>query len=154
MWSNDASRLDAEDLDTGAIGTGAIENGAIENRAVGNGAADSPVPGKGALFEPSSARSRSGTIAVTTTPQGLPTSIRIDDAALDRDPAVLGTEILRLCQQAAMAAGIRWREELLAAGVERDVVESMKLPKPDDLARAEYYDDATSEAPSSWLRRA
>lgn len=108
----------------------------------------------GAMFTPSSARSRSGAIAVVTTPQGLPTAIAIDDSALAKDPAVLGTEILNLCRQSAMAAGIRWREELLAAGVERSVVESMKLPTPDDLARAEQVDDTESDAPASWLRRA
>ncbi|WP_232017071.1 hypothetical protein [Gordonia insulae] len=100
----------------------------------------------------STARSRSGSLAVVTTQQGLPVSVRIDNSALAKDPAVLAGEILRLCQQSAMAAGIRLREQLIDSGVGRDVVDAMKLPRSDDLARAEQLDDHDLDAPSSWLR--
>ncbi|MFC4745569.1 hypothetical protein [Gordonia hankookensis] len=100
----------------------------------------------------SSARSRSGAVSVVTTPQGLPMSVRIDNSALSKEPTVLAGEILRLCQQSAMAAGIRLREQLVASGVARDVVDAMKLPRPDDLARAEQLDDRDHDAPASWLR--
>ncbi|MXP20562.1 hypothetical protein GIY30_04210 [Gordonia sp. HNM0687] len=100
----------------------------------------------------SSARSRSGSLAVVTTPQGLPVSVRIDQSALGKEPAALADEILRLCRQSAMAAGIRLREQLIASGVERDVVDAMKLPRADDLARAEQLDDRDLDAPASWLR--
>ncbi len=100
----------------------------------------------------STARSRSGAIAVTTTSQGLPVSIRLDNSALAKDPSVLAGEILRLCRQSAMAAGIRLREQLIASGAARDAVDAMKLPRPDDLARAEQLDDHDGGAPTSWLR--
>lgn len=100
----------------------------------------------------SSARSRSGSLAVVTTPQGLPVSVRIDQSALGKEPAVLADEILRLCRQSAMAAGIRLRDQLIASGVQRDVVDAMRLPRADDLARAEQHDDHDLDAPASWLR--
>lgn len=106
-----------------------------------------------ALHQSAHARSRSGALAVTTTYQGLPLSVRIEPSTLDKDPAVLAGEILRLCKQSAMSAGIRLREDLLASGMARDLIEQMHLPTPDDLARAEYQDDADADAPASWLRR-
>ncbi|MYR08827.1 hypothetical protein GTV32_22040 [Gordonia sp. SID5947] len=100
----------------------------------------------------SSARSRSGAISVVTTPQGLPMSVRLDQSALSKESATLAGEILRLCQQSATAAGIRLREHLVASGVARDVVDAMKLPRPDDLARAEQLDDRGDDVGVSWLR--
>nr|WP_051997885.1 hypothetical protein [Gordonia otitidis] len=102
----------------------------------------------------SSARSRSGGISVVTTPQGLPTRVRIERSQLTKQPQALADEILRVCRQSAMAAGIRWREELLDAGAPRDVVDAMGLPTAEDLARVEYRDDEHDDAPASWLRRA
>ncbi|GAB19919.1 hypothetical protein GOEFS_096_00960 [Gordonia effusa NBRC 100432] len=90
---------------------------------------------------PSRARSRSGTIAVTTTPAGLPTSITIDDAELRRDPDRLAAQILALCRQAALAAGIRLREELSRNGFGADSLASTGLPTVDDLAAAERAAD-------------
>lgn len=98
------------------------------------------------------AASRTGGLSVVTTEQGLPTSVRIEPAELHKDPAVLAAEILRLCRQAAMHAGVARREELRAAGVGADIIEQMNLPRPDDLARAEYEDDAAAGAPGSWMR--
>lgn len=98
------------------------------------------------------ATSRTGTISVVTTDQGLPTSVRLDSAELRKDPAVLAAEVLRLCQQAAMHAGVARRAELEAQGVSNDIIDSMKLPRADDLARAEYEDDAGAGAPGSWMR--
>ncbi|WP_157226431.1 hypothetical protein [Gordonia soli] len=106
-----------------------------------------------AAFRGSQASSRSGGITVTTTAQGLPTHIRLDRSQLDKDPAVLGAEIFRLCRQSAMAAGIALRDQLVASGVTRDVVDAMRLPTADDLARAEQLDDHEVDAPTSWLRR-
>ena len=98
------------------------------------------------------ATSRTGTITVVTTDQGLPTAVRLEPAELRKDPSVLAAEVLRLCQQAAMHAGVARREELKARGVSPDIIDQMKLPKADDLARAEYQDDADASAPSSWMR--
>ena len=106
-----------------------------------------------AAFQMSSARSRSGAISVVTTPQGLPTHIRIERSQLEKRPDLLADEILRLCRQSAMAAGIRWRDELLEAGATRDVVDALGLPTTDDLSRAEQFDDEHDVTPASWLRR-
>jgi hypothetical protein len=98
------------------------------------------------------ATSRTGNIAVVTTDQGLPTSVRIEPTELRKDPAVLAAEVLRLCRQAAMNAGVARREELRAGGVSNEIIDSMNLPRPDDLARAEYEDDTAAGAPGSWMR--
>ena len=98
------------------------------------------------------ATSRTGNIAVLTTDQGLPTSVRIEPAELRKDPALLAAEVLRLCQQAAMKAGVARRDELRAGGVSNEIIDAMNLPRPDDLARAEYEDDAVAGAPGSWMR--
>ncbi len=68
-------------------------------------------------------------------------------------PELLAADILRLCKQAAMSAGIRLRENLLAAGIDRDLVNEMKLPRPEDLSAAEERDDEEADAMTSWLRR-
>jgi hypothetical protein len=98
------------------------------------------------------ATSRTGTITVVTTDQGLPTQVRLEPTELRKDPSVLAAEVLRLCQQAAMRVAVARREELKAGGVSTDIIDQMKLPTADDLARAEYRDDADASAPSSWLR--
>ncbi|MGW0039061.1 hypothetical protein [Gordonia sp. NPDC003376] len=100
----------------------------------------------------SAARSRSGRLSVITTGQGLPLAVRIDDAELAKGPTLLAEEILRLCRQSAMAAGIRLRSELIGAGIARDTVDLMGLPRPDDLAAEELRDDDEVSAPESWLR--
>ncbi|TSD97870.1 hypothetical protein FOV72_07430 [Gordonia rubripertincta] len=101
----------------------------------------------------SQARSRSGGLAVRTTAQGLPVAVHIASTELDKHPELLAADILRLCRQSAMSAGIRLRENLLAAGVDRDLVNEMKLPQPEDLAAAEERDDEEADATASWLRR-
>ncbi|WP_238422605.1 hypothetical protein [Gordonia sp. 'Campus'] len=106
-----------------------------------------------ALREFSTARSRSGGLAVRTTAHGLPVAVRIDPSELQKDPSMLAGDILRLCRQSAMSAGIRLRESLLASGVDRDLVGEMNLPDSDDLARAEWRDDEEADAPTSWLQR-
>lgn len=98
------------------------------------------------------ATSRTGTISVVTTDQGLPTSVRLEPSELRKDPDILASEVLRLCQQAAMHAGVARREELKAQGVSGEIIDAMKLPRAQELARAEYEDDAGANAPGSWLR--
>lgn len=107
--------------------------------------------GAEAVATTSAARSRSGELAVVTTPQGLPIAIQIENSALGKEASVLADELFRLCRRSAMAAGVRMREQLVASGVARDVVDAMKLPRPDDLARAEESDDEL-DRPASWLR--
>lgn len=79
-------------------------------------------------------RSRSGSITVTATHQGLPVSIKIADGEMCRDMAGLANELTELCQGAAMVSGIRLRTKLLDEGVDADIVGAMGLPTPDDLA--------------------
>lgn len=105
-----------------------------------------------AAFQTSQARSRSGALAVVTTPQGLPVAIRIDNSQLTKQPQALANEILRLCRQSAMVAGIRLREQMTAQGTASEVIDALKLPRPDDLARAEHHDDDEADATASWLR--
>ncbi|MFT4043027.1 MAG: hypothetical protein QM673_07690 [Gordonia sp. (in: high G+C Gram-positive bacteria)] len=118
---------------------------------------DSDLPGAAvdvpAAFRMSAARSRSGGLAVVTTPQGLPTSIRIEPSQLAKSPQVLADEILRQCRRSAMVAGLRWREELTVAGAPSDVMNALGLPTSDAVAQAEEIDDGIEDAPSSWLRR-
>ncbi|RPA61141.1 hypothetical protein EF294_10935 [Gordonia oryzae] len=102
--------------------------------------------------ETSSARSRDGAISVITTPAGLPLAVRIDDTQLRKHPQAVAADVLRLCQQSAMASAIRLRARLLDAGTPTEVVESLGLPRPDDLAGAELRDDDEADAPASWLR--
>ncbi|MEO9329829.1 hypothetical protein [Gordonia aurantiaca] len=105
------------------------------------------------LHQYSHARSRTGALAVRTTAQGLPVAVRIDPAELRKHPDVLAADILRLCRQAAMSAGIRLRENLIAAGVDRDVISTLRLPRPDDLAAEEERADSEADEMTSWLRR-
>ncbi len=99
------------------------------------------------------AASKSGSISVATTEQGLPVGITIERAELRRDPEALAGEILRLCKQSANRAGLARRAELVQAGLTSDVLALTGLPKPEDVARQELVDEAEYEVePQSWLR--
>lgn len=92
-------------------------------------------------------RSRSGSITVTATHQGLPVSLKIADGEMRRDMAGLASEIADLCQGAAMVSGIRLRARLLDEGVDADIVGAMGLPTPDDLADFERRAEREFDAP-------
>lgn len=94
-----------------------------------------------AASEPVTAQSRSGGIALVATPAGLPTAITLDAAELRRDPDRLAGEIVALCRQAAMVAGVRLRDELSRNGFDADSVAATGLPTVDELARAERAAD-------------
>ncbi|MBF6211550.1 hypothetical protein IU433_19095 [Nocardia puris] len=99
------------------------------------------------------ATSRSGSISVVTTEQGLPISITVEPGELRRDPGALAGEILRLCKQAANRAGMERRAELEAAGLSADVLALTGLPKPEDVAEQELLEEQEYEQePQSWLR--
>ncbi|MET8871156.1 hypothetical protein [Nocardia sp. NPDC004604] len=99
------------------------------------------------------ATSRSGTISVRTTEQGLPLGISIEPAELKRDPQGLAAEVLRLCRQAANRAGMARRAELAAAGVPADMLALTGLPTAEDVARQEFAEEQEYETePDSWLR--
>ncbi|WP_330233012.1 hypothetical protein OHA40_11345 [Nocardia sp. NBC_00508] len=99
------------------------------------------------------AASRSGSISVETTEQGLPVRITVEPGELRREPGELAREILRLCKQSANRAGLARRAELEAAGLTSEVLALTGLPKPEDVARQELVDEAEYEVePESWLR--
>lgn len=99
------------------------------------------------------AASRSGSISVETTEQGLPIKIGVEPGELRRAPADLAGEILRLCKQAANRAGLARRAELEAAGMSSEMLALTGLPKPEDVARDEYVEESEHDyEPQSWLR--
>ncbi|MEU7631988.1 hypothetical protein AB0C34_18660 [Nocardia sp. NPDC049220] len=99
------------------------------------------------------AASKSGSISVETTEQGLPVGITVERAELRREPGELAREILRLCKQSANRAGLARRAELAEAGLTSDVLALTGLPKPEDVARKELMDEVEYEVePQSWLR--
>ncbi|NNH71868.1 hypothetical protein HLB23_18735 [Nocardia uniformis] len=100
----------------------------------------------------STATTRTGSITVQTTEQGLPTGINIEADELRRDPGELAGEILRLCRQAANRAGMARREQLEAAGVPSEMLALTGLPKPEDVARQEQLEEQDYDVePESWL---
>ncbi|MBJ8338589.1 hypothetical protein JGU71_06810 [Antrihabitans sp. YC3-6] len=101
----------------------------------------------------STAVSKSGAISLRTTEQGLPISVAIERSELRRDPVALAQEILRLCKQSANRAGLLRREELVSAGIAKDVLDQMGLPKPEDVALDEAVDEWENDVePQSWMR--
>ncbi|WP_040788665.1 hypothetical protein [Nocardia paucivorans] len=99
------------------------------------------------------AASRSGSISVETTEQGLPVGITVERDELRRPPGELAAEILRLCRQSANRAGLERREQLRAAGLTGEALALTGLPKPEDVARQELIEEAEYEVePQSWLR--
>lgn len=100
------------------------------------------------------ATSRGGGIQVQTTDQGLPTAIKIEQTELRKSPDTLAREILRLCQQSARIEGLRRREELLAAGVDPDVIAAMGLPTSSDLIDEELVDEDEEYEITTWMHRA
>ncbi|WP_124247491.1 hypothetical protein [Gordonia sp. X0973] len=97
------------------------------------------------------AATRSGSIVVETTEQGLPRAITIEASEMDQPAAVLAKRIVGLCRQAALTAGLRRREQLVAAGVDSATLSYMGLPTADDVRAAE--DESDDEPPETWLRR-
>jgi hypothetical protein len=101
----------------------------------------------------STAASRSGSISVRTTEQGLPLGISIERSELQRDPRQLAQDIMRLCKQSASRAGLQRRAELSEAGVAKDVLDTLGFPKEDDVTRDEVIDEWDNDVePQSWLR--
>jgi hypothetical protein len=101
----------------------------------------------------STARSRTGGIAVSTTENGLPVALRIEDAELQKPPQALADEIMALCRLAAARAQVARRRELTAAGVGLTVLRDLRLATDEDLAQAEEAAARGADVlPSSWMR--
>ncbi|GAA5067156.1 hypothetical protein [Nocardia callitridis] len=100
------------------------------------------------------ASSRTGSIAVRTTEQGLPLGISVEPAELKRDPQELAGEVLRLCKTAANRAALARRAQLEEAGATQEMLSLMGLPTPEQVARQELTEEAEYETePVSWLRQ-
>lgn len=101
----------------------------------------------------STATTRSGSIAVETTEQGLPLRISIEAAELRRDPTELAAELLRLCARAADRAGLARRRQLAEAGVSSDLLALTGLPTAEQVERQALVDEQEYDTePQSWLR--
>lgn len=101
----------------------------------------------------STATTRSGSITVETTEQGLPLRVAIDAAELRRPPAELAAELLRLCSRAADRAGLARRRQLAEAGLDTDLLALTGLPTAEQAERRELIDEQEYETePQSWLR--
>ncbi|NKY50390.1 hypothetical protein [Nocardia vermiculata] len=101
----------------------------------------------------STATTRSGSITVETTEQGLPLRIAIEPAELRRPPAELAAELLRLCSRAADRAGLARRRELAEAGLSSDLLALTGLPTAAQVERRELVEEQDYETePQSWLR--
>ncbi|HLS76878.1 MAG TPA: hypothetical protein VK083_08835 [Nocardia sp.] len=99
------------------------------------------------------ATSRSGSISVVTTEQGLPTALTVEPDELRRDPAELAADILRLCRRAADRAGLERRAELSAAGLSSEALALTGLPRPEEVAARELAEEQEYEQePQSWMR--
>lgn len=99
------------------------------------------------------ATSRTGSITVRTTEQGLPLGISVDAAELKRDPRALASEVVRLCKQAANRAALARRTEFEEAGVAPEMLRLMRLPTTEEVAQAELREEDEYETePESWLR--
>ncbi|QKT08143.1 hypothetical protein HUN08_13795 [Gordonia sp. X0973] len=97
-------------------------------------------------------RSRSGAISVTTTAQGLPVEVTIAESALRLGARAIAAQVLALCEQGRVSAGVRLRETLTCDGVDEELLALMGLATADDLARIQSDADDASCAPRSWLR--
>ncbi|GAB11914.1 hypothetical protein GOARA_091_00320 [Gordonia araii NBRC 100433] len=96
---------------------------------------------------------RNGALSVQTTEQGLPLAIKVDDSQLQRDPSLLAKDLLRLCQQAAVRAGLERRRALEEAGVPSEIVAQLGLPTADQAARQEIRDEWEDEhETTTWMR--
>ena len=96
---------------------------------------------------------RSGALSVQTTEQGLPLTIKVDDSQLKRDPTLLAKDVLRLCQQAAVRAGLERRRQMEEAGIAAEIIAQFGLPTDEEAARQEIRDEWEDEhETTSWLR--
>ncbi|MEU0540335.1 hypothetical protein [Nocardia sp. NPDC005978] len=97
--------------------------------------------------------SRTGSVVVTTTEQGLPVGLEVERDQLRGDPDQLAGEILRLCAQSAARAGLERRAQLQAAGLAPEMLALSGLPTIEEVTRQEYVEEQEYDTePDSWLR--
>ncbi|WP_019202376.1 hypothetical protein [Tsukamurella sp. 1534] len=95
------------------------------------------------------ATSRNGGVRVRANDQGTPLHIAIEAGELRREPHDLAGVIVRLCAEAATAAGLRRRAELDREGVGDEVLRALRLPEPAVTTTAPHDEQPVD----SWLRR-
>ncbi|MDL9937761.1 DUF2694 domain-containing protein [Gordonia sp. ABSL1-1] len=101
------------------------------------------------------AQSRSGAVAVATTPFGVPVALRIDPQKLKGDPQRLADEILRLAKLAAMRAQVDIRKDLVEKGTTPEVMRYTNLPTEADLRDCEELNERAQDEENtrgSWMR--
>ncbi|WP_219603225.1 hypothetical protein [Mycobacteroides sp. LB1] len=100
-----------------------------------------------------SVRSRTGSISVVTTEQGLPVSLKIDQRELAKPPQALADEIFALCRLSAMRQQVARRREILQEPYGAEIVRVMELATEDELAVAEEaIMGSDDEPPLTWMR--
>lgn len=101
-----------------------------------------------------SVRSRTGSIAVTTTEQGLPLNLKIDQREMKRPPQALADEILALCKLSALRQQVARRRKILQEPFGAEVVRTLELPTEAELAAAEetVLGQEEDDQPQTWMR--
>lgn len=108
---------------------------------------------EGAEWPSVSAVSRTGSIRMRVTEQGIPLAVKIEPAELHRDPQHLAAEMLRMCRRAADLAGLEQRKRMEAAGMNASTLALMGLPTEADISRQEIVEEQDYDTePQSWLR--
>ncbi|GAA4478502.1 hypothetical protein GCM10023094_22270 [Rhodococcus olei] len=115
-----------------------------------------PAPAASAVPEPpdvatATAANRTDTVAVTATDRGLPVDVHVDPRELRYGGRHLAEAILEMCLVATAEARARRREDLAAAGVDADLLDTL-LPTGDALAHARADRASAAPAPVTWMR--
>lgn len=148
--SAESAGFDVDQVVSGAVVSDAIVG---EEHEKSDGAPDDSGAGQQPVLTEWTATSRTGSITVRTTEQGLPLGISVDAAELKRDPRALASEVMRLCKQAANRAALARRKEFEEAGVAQDMLRLMRLPTVEEVAQSELREEDDYETePESWLR--
>ncbi|MCV7032196.1 hypothetical protein [Mycobacterium sherrisii] len=98
---------------------------------------------------------RSGGIAVATTERGLPIALKLDQRELSKPPAQLARDILLLCQVSARHMQVARRRDLVARGVDPNVIRGLDLSTSQALAEveAELRGADPEGMPDTWMTR-
>jgi hypothetical protein len=98
-------------------------------------------------------QSPSGGICVRTTERGLPIAVKLDQRELSKAPQELASQILQLCQLAAMRAQVAHRRDLADRGVSSAAINGLKLSSVEELAHAQanLCGDDPDASPDTWM---
>ncbi|WP_415974201.1 hypothetical protein [Rhodococcus sp. 077-4] len=96
---------------------------------------------------------RSGSVTVRATEQGLPIGIAIDERELRYGGGALASTILQHCLRASAAARAQRRTLLAEDGVPAEILDRLGLPTRARVATEANDDLAEDFAPTSWLKQ-